>query len=196
MRHTERTTHDATTASADTLRALLGINRCGPRPGEGANGRPPSWGIVEETPQIWSSWLAAWWKRLTRQPLPAVPPFVLRYGTDTVRLESVRQTFGYRWYFRCPRCGRRCEVLYVGRRGLACRFCNRLIYRSQARRITPLIDLFEWTRNRDRTTAVPVALAPLFEALAEQFRSEMTDLFRDLQLVRTTPKEVPHAEEA
>lgn len=37
---------------------------------------------------------------------------------------------GRRPWFRCPRCGRRCAVIYL-RRATACRVCHRLAYRSQ-----------------------------------------------------------------
>ncbi|MCS7294288.1 MAG: hypothetical protein NZ761_02705 [Dehalococcoidia bacterium] len=181
---------DAVTESVDALRALLGINRRGPWPGAGANGRPPSWGIVEETPQLWVTWLAGWWKRLTGKPLPARPPFTLRYKSQPIVLESVPLRYGYRWYFRCPCCHRRCEVLYVGHRGLACRFCNRLLYRSQARRIAPLIDLFDWTRDRTRSTPVPSELDPLLTELKRQVEHELTRLFSELDLI---PQEVGNA---
>jgi hypothetical protein len=38
---------------------------------------------------------------------------------------------GRRLWFRCPLCGRRCRVLYVGRR-MGCQVCLRLRYSSQA----------------------------------------------------------------
>jgi hypothetical protein len=139
--------------STQALKAALGIGRRGPWPGQGANAHAPWWGLVEETPQLWASWLAAWWRRKTGRPLPKQPTFQLQHAaTGEIALESVRLTFGWRWYFRCPRCGRRTEVLYAGRRGLACRRCNRLGYRSQVRRaIAPGALLWlSWGRTFDR----------------------------------------------
>jgi hypothetical protein len=55
---------------------------------------------------------------------------------DTFRLERLEQPYGgYRWYFRCPQTGRRCQCLYLppgathfrSRQGFRCR----LQYRSQ-----------------------------------------------------------------
>lgn len=38
---------------------------------------------------------------------------------------------GSRKWFDCPECGRRCGVLYVTRKGIACRTCSDLAYESQ-----------------------------------------------------------------
>lgn len=48
-----------------------------------------------------------------------------------ITVEWTPCTFGgRRAWFRCPRCGRRCAVVYV-RRTTACRGCHRLAYASQ-----------------------------------------------------------------
>ncbi len=107
--------------------------RRGPGPGKGPGARS-WWGLCEETPQLWASWLAEFWRRRFGTPLPARPPFRVVAGETTCRLEAVRLTFGHRWYFGCPRCGRRTEVLYFGGLGPACRRCNRLGYLSQVTR--------------------------------------------------------------
>lgn len=39
---------------------------------------------------------------------------------------------GVRYWFGCPRCGRRVAVLYLRARGFACRGCNRIAYASQS----------------------------------------------------------------
>lgn len=39
---------------------------------------------------------------------------------------------GVRYWFGCPRCGRRVAVLYLRARGFACRGCNRITYASQS----------------------------------------------------------------
>jgi len=51
---------------------------------------------------------------------------------ETVRLERRAIAYhGYCWYLCCPRCGRRCKVLYlIGARWM-CRVCGRLSYPSQ-----------------------------------------------------------------
>ena len=35
---------------------------------------------------------------------------------------------GFRWFFRCGTCGRRCRALYFGRRSFGCRLCLGLVY--------------------------------------------------------------------
>lgn len=48
-------------------------------------------------------------------------------------LETTRPYFGgLRWWIVCPRCGRRCDKLYLppGARRFACRVCHDLAYRS------------------------------------------------------------------
>lgn len=50
-------------------------------------------------------------------------------GHYPIRLEWMPCTLGgRRAFFRCPRCGRRCCLLYGGVRGFACRECLRLAY--------------------------------------------------------------------
>lgn len=39
---------------------------------------------------------------------------------------------GRRYWFGCPRCGRRVAILYLRNRGFACRHCNRIAYASQS----------------------------------------------------------------
>lgn len=41
---------------------------------------------------------------------------------------------GKRYWFACPYCGRRCAVLYIGRR-VACRKCHKLIYSGQCENV-------------------------------------------------------------
>ena len=122
---------------ASELRLVLGAGRRGPLPGHGSSGHPGWWGLCEETPQLWAGWVAAAWRQVFGAPLPERPPFQLVVAGVVVPLESARRTFGWRWYFRCPRCARRSDVLYRGLAGLACRRCNRLGYRRQARRRGP-----------------------------------------------------------
>ncbi|MCM8750410.1 hypothetical protein NET02_14765 [Thermomicrobiaceae bacterium CFH 74404] len=167
------------------LKAALGIGSRGPWPGQGANDHQPWWGLCEETPQVWASWLADWWRRKTGQPLPATPPFRLldREGVE-LALEGVRCTFGYRWYFRCPACARRTEVLYQGRLGLACRRCNRLGYRSQARRATAPLGLLwlDWGREFGRYWGDDRVLAELARELKADVARALDALFAGLRV--------------
>lgn len=39
---------------------------------------------------------------------------------------------GWRTWLGCPRCGRRCAVLYLNGRGFYCRLCSRVAYQSQS----------------------------------------------------------------
>jgi hypothetical protein len=171
--------------STAALKAALGIGRRGPWPGQGANAHQPWWGLCEETPQVWASWLADWWRRTTGEPLPEHPPFRLLDGEGVeLTLEGVRQTFGYRWYFRCPACGWRTEVLYQGRRGLACRRCNRLGYRSQTRRATAPVGLLwlDWGREFGRYWGDDRLLAALARDLARHLARKLDELFAGLRV--------------
>jgi hypothetical protein len=173
------------TESTAALQAAMGIGRRGPWPGQGANAHAPWWGLCEETPQLWASWLADWWRRKTGEPLPQTPPFTLHHdATGEVELEGVRCTFGYRWYFRCPACWRRTEVLYQGRRGLACRRCNRLGHRSQAGRATAPVGLLwlDWGREFGRYWGDDRLLAELARELAEDVARKLDELFAGLRV--------------
>ena len=53
----------------------------------------------------------------------------MKYPTP---LEMTRPNYGgVRWWFRCPRCGKRCSALYIKSKYFWCRKCNNLTYRSQ-----------------------------------------------------------------
>lgn len=93
-------------------------------------GRP--WrGIVEKTPCLWVTWVTDACKRV------GVSPDALRvtfYGVE-LEMTSVELTFGLRWYWLCPRCGRRCEAVYCAG-AVGCRVCLHLGYLSQCHRRT------------------------------------------------------------
>lgn len=173
------------TESTQALKAALGIGRRGPWPGQGANAHQPWWGLCEETPQLWASWLAEYYRRTTGEPLPETPPFRIldREGAE-LPLEGVRLTFGYRWYFRCPLCWRRTEVLYQGRVGLACRRCNRLGYRSQVRRAAVPVGLLwlDWGREFGRYQSDDVTLAALANGLVQDRARQLEQLFAGLKI--------------
>ena len=66
-----------------------------------------------------------------------------------VRLESTALTFGRRWWWRCPRCQRRCGKLYFRANAglLACRLCCRLRYRTQTKEYARAVALTGLTRR-------------------------------------------------
>jgi len=123
-------------------------------PGDGANPHRPFAGLVEETPCVWVTWLAQV-ARLAEVPLTDLG---LSWGGVRLSIELVPLTYGPRAYFRCPRCGRRCEALYrVGGRP-ACRRCQRLGYRSQMHRPGSLWASLE--RIFDRDMPIPRRYVP------------------------------------
>ena len=63
-------------------------------------------------------------------------PVVISVNGRKIALVSAALTFGPRWFFQCPKCGRPVEAVYVLRGGAACRRCHRLLYRSQCHRST------------------------------------------------------------
>ena len=103
----------------------------GPGPGEGRSSGTPWRGIVEETPAIWVTWIVG---AARRSGLPV--PSGLEVAGKRLPLVSVPLTYGPRYYFKCPLCGRRCEVVYMAGRDIGCRKCLRLGYRSQKYRAT------------------------------------------------------------
>lgn len=57
-----------------------------------------------------------------------------------IRISTTRQpTGGVRCWIHCPRCQRRCSVLYVPETVIACRLCHRLYYATQR-----LVDHERW----------------------------------------------------
>lgn len=112
--------------------AKIGQRR-GPMHGEGRGAGHPWWGIVEETPCIWVGWITEAARRL------GVPvPKAIEVGEVRVPLVWVQMTFGKRYYFKAPCCGRRVEAVYVHGRAVGCRKCLHLGYRSQAYRLGSL----------------------------------------------------------
>lgn len=105
----------------------------GPYRGRGRGAGRPWSGLVEETPAIWVGWLVAF-ARLAGKPLPRA----ILIGDARVDITTARLTYGQRHYFRCPRCGRRCEAVYILARVPACRKCHHLGFRSQAQRASSI----------------------------------------------------------
>ena len=64
------------------------------------------------------------------------PRVALAHGRDEpeqVKFAAVPLSYGVRYYFRCPSCGRHCGKLYLpdGARWWACRTCHDLTYHSR-----------------------------------------------------------------
>jgi hypothetical protein len=113
--------------SPEALMARMPWDHPGPKGGQGRGPGRPWGGIVEDTPALWVGWIVA----LARGHGAAPPGLQLQANGRRLCFECVRLTYGLRWYFLCPECGRRCEALFFGHR-VACRKCLRLGYRSQA----------------------------------------------------------------
>lgn len=157
----------------DVLHHKMGHAR-GPAPGMGKGPGKPWAGIVEDTPAFWVTWL------IDAARLVDVEPQQLQLSVAgrPVELTSVELTFGQRWYFRCPDCGRRCEALYFTRR-VSCRECCHLGYRSSARRINSPWLAFErllsdrhW-HHSTRSWAPTGPAAVLVERLADEIRDSL-----------------------
>jgi len=116
----------------------------GPGPGEGRSSGRPWRGIVEETPAIWVTWIVG---AARRSGLPV--PSGLEVAGKRLPLVSVPLTYGPRYYFKCPLCGRRCEVVYMAGRDIGCRKCLRLGYRSQKYRATSCYAILDRVFARD-----------------------------------------------
>lgn len=129
---------------ADALEARLDRVR-GPMPGQGRGSGRPWRGIVEETPCLWVTWLTEAGRRLGR-PMPTR----IEVAGVSVSLVWAELTFGRRYYFACPVCGRRCEALYFLGREVGCRLCLRLGYRSQTSRAGSPWGYLDWVFDRKR----------------------------------------------
>lgn len=115
---------------AEQLLARMPWDHRGPHGGDGRNPAGQRWnGIVEDTAALWVTWFVALARGQGLTP-PALG--LLQCNGHVLHFTSRRLTYGDRWYFLCPYCGRRCEALYILGKYVACRRCLRLGYRSQA----------------------------------------------------------------
>lgn len=117
----------------------------GPMTGMGRSHGRPFTALVEDVPQLWVTWVVGL-ARLTGKPVPTA----IVVGGVRVAITSVRLTFGDRFYFQCPRCTRRHEVLYILGKAPMCRRCGHLGYQSQARRTSSIGVLFDALLGRYR----------------------------------------------
>lgn len=122
----------------------------GPIPGFGRGSGRPWNGIVEETPAIWVGWLVAL-ARLAGKPIP----LAVMVGETRIDITAARLTFGNRHYFRCPRCYRRCEAVYILGRVPACRKCHHLGHRSQSQRASSIYAVLHVMFDRRAFAARP-----------------------------------------
>ena len=120
---------DVTERVAHELVARLVSQRRGPVFGRGP-GRP--WrGIVERTLCLWVTWITEACRRVGVSP----GDLGVSFAGERLETTTVELTFGERWYWVCPRCGRRCEVVYYAGE-VGCRVCLRLGYVSQCHQRT------------------------------------------------------------
>lgn len=160
----------------DVLRAIenMGHQR-GPGPDEGRSSGTPWRGIVEETPAVWVSWVVGAARRSGYKT-----PDHLEVNGQRAHLVSVPLTYGLRWYFECPHCGRRCEALYLKGGDFACRRCLRLGYRSQKYRATSCYAVLDRLFARDYIPARwrgPEKVDVMAAALRERLEKAVDGLF-------------------
>lgn len=154
------------------------MHQRGPGPGEGRSHGTPWRGIVEETPHIYVTWLVQGAKAMGR-PIPSA----IYIDGKRVDIVSVELTFGARYYFLAPCCGRRTEALYFLGDEVGCRKCLHLGYRSQAHRpgsvwayLAMAFDKsspwqrFDWPENVVMTEIV----APVRERLASELEAMLS----------------------
>lgn len=119
----------------EDLDVLGFLSRAASQPGPlagGGRGRGRSYGgVVEDTTALWVGWVVA-----AARVAGVSVPRVLSVNDRPLGLVSAPLTWGRRWFFLCPNCGRRVEAVFFLRGGLACRRCHRLLYRSQCHRAT------------------------------------------------------------
>ncbi len=158
----------------------------GPGPGEGRSSGTPWRGIVEETPAIWVSWVVGAARRAGYKT-----PAHLEVRRQRAHLVSVPLTYGPRWYFLCPHCGRRCEALYLKGRDFGCRRCLRLGYRSQKYRATSCYAVLDRLFARDWIPARwrgPEKVDVMADRLRERLEKAVDGLFEGAKVTLGDPE--------
>ena len=158
----------------------------GPGPGEGRSSGTPWRGIVEETPAIWVSWVVGAARRAGYKT-----PAHLEVNGQRAHLVSVPLTYGPRWYFLCPHCGRRCEALYLKGRDFGCRRCLRLGYRSQKYRATSCYAVLDRLFARDWIPARwrgPEKVDVMADRLRERLEKAVDGLFEGAKVTLGDPE--------
>lgn len=167
----------------DQMMAKIG-NRRGPMQGWGNNGRGnPFGGIVEDTTVLWVGWVVSAAKAAGYEP----ETVKIAFYDVPLTLTPVEVGFGTRYYWRCPRCNRRCEAVFALRGPrVACRECLHLGYRSQVGRPTSywywLNQIFDgpyqmWVNRHYPSEKIAKSLATAFkDALLEEYAKKQGEL--------------------
>ena len=152
----------------------------GPMSGCGRGPGRPWGGIVERTPSLWITWIVEGCRRAGKDPL------AFRVEVDGVhlRMTTVQLTFGLRYYWLCPLCGRRCEAIFFTRR-VGCRKCLRLGYLSQTHRPNSALGVLDRLFTR-RAPEIPgihgsrhysdqdtVTVAEFVRGLRQEFKAQL-----------------------
>jgi hypothetical protein len=87
-------------------------------------------GIVEYTQALWITWIINACKTLIIKPFD----LNVKWHGVSISMDTVQLTFGMRYYWLCPQCDRRCEVVYKNGIEIGCRKCLHLGYLSQSHR--------------------------------------------------------------
>jgi hypothetical protein len=151
----------------------------GPMFGRGA-GRP--WGgICERTPAFWVTWLTEACRAAGLDPRR----LNVSFGGQPVKLVGVDLTYGRRYYFLCPNCGRRCETVYITGR-VGCRKCLRLGYLSQAHRRSSFLGELDRLYSRDFPYSRRYHGAQegncIIEGLRVEFAKQLNDLVAQVEV--------------
>ncbi|HOK32543.1 MAG TPA: hypothetical protein PKX69_10720 [Limnochordia bacterium] len=118
----------------------------GAMPGMGHSPSGHPWGgIVEDVPHLWITWLV----EAAKAAGHTLDETSLEIEGKRVKFSSVQLTFGRRWYFVAPCCGRPVEALYFLPGGaVGCRKCLHLGYASQVTRPASIWRLLEGVFHR------------------------------------------------
>ncbi len=145
----------------------------GPFTGWGAtpHGRPFT-AIVEDCHRFWVSWLVGACKAAGVAP-DAVS---ITWAGAELRATPVKVGYGVRWYFICPGCHHRREVVYYAGRRVGCVKCLHLGYKSQVARATSkwalLARLLGDDIKPDRNNIPPDVAADLARGLKAALNAE------------------------
>lgn len=155
------------------------MSRRGPMYGRGPGKR---WGgIVEKTPCVWITWIVAAAKTA------GLDPMTLQFTFWGVKMEMtrVKLTFGWRHYWLCPRCARRCEAIYYNGR-VGCQECLNLGYLSESHRLTSIWIVLSrlntrWPFSR-RTFIEDKASQEMARTLRGEFERRLNDILAGLNV--------------
>lgn len=169
--------------NAETL-VTRAFSQPGPMTGNGRGPGRPWGGIVEETPGIWITWIASAAKAAGIEPMT----LQISFGGIVLQMTRVKLTFGWRYYWSCPLCARRCEAIYhAGRVG--CQRCLNLGYSSEAHRPNSarfVLDCLlsrRWPFEQRRRWNIPDnASTAILAGLQGEFEKRLQALFDNLKI--------------